>query len=172
MKNRAIDKEHEVNIKPVLKEDIKFIYEVSNNEEIMRIFHDKPTTLNQWQNFIEEWEKDVDEQNYIISRVCDGVEVGWLGINGLLSEDKIGWIKVIAISPDYWSCGYGRQAVEKVKAIFKSKGFRNIKLWTDACNKRARRCYESNGFVIQKIVEKKVGNLENVVDRVLMSCML
>ena len=51
-----------------------------------------PTQLSNWIDAISAWNCDSDEEDYII---FDGeTPIGWLGINGLLSEDKIAYIKM------------------------------------------------------------------------------
>ena len=52
-----------------------------------------------WADAIIERGQDSDEEDYII--FDELVPIGWLGLNGLSSEDKKAYIKVIALIPSY-----------------------------------------------------------------------
>jgi ribosomal protein S18 acetylase RimI-like enzyme len=54
---------------------------------------------------------------------------------------------MIAVEPAYWGRGYGRKMVELAIARGRDFGFETIQLWTQLSNERARRLYQSFGFV-------------------------
>lgn len=138
----------------------------------MNIFHDKPTSISEWDNIIDIWDKDEDEEDYVITRKSDGVHIGWIGINGLLSENKTVWIKMIVLLPRFWGNGYGSKVINEVKQILKSRGYREIQLWTDESNERAQKCYKLNEFSIMDKKQSSVGNRDILVNRLLMNCKL
>lgn len=162
----------EIILEPINKSHLKFMHTVANNNILMDIFHDNPTSIGEWDNIIDMWIKDEDEEDYVIIRKADGTRMGWIGINGLLSDNKISWIKMIALLPEFWDYGHGSEAICKVKQILKSKGFIKIQLWTDECNERAQKCYSLNGFSIIDKKQTSVGNTDYVLDRILMGCEL
>ncbi len=138
----------------------------------MNIFHDESTSISEWDNIIDIWNKDEDEEDYVITRKSDGIHIGWIGINGLLSENKTVWIKIIALLPRFWGNGYGSKVIKEVKQILKSRGYREIQLWTDESNERAQKCYKLNGFSVMDKKHGSVGNRDILVNRLLMNCKL
>ena len=76
-----------------------------------------PTQLSDWIDAISAWNCDSDEEDYII---FDGeTPIGWLGINGLLSEDKIAYIKMIVLLAQYQNKGVGAYVINQFRRIRK-----------------------------------------------------
>lgn len=164
--------ECEVFLLPIAVEHAEVICSISNNPELMEIFCEVPSSVEKWIDTIGMWLKDEDEKDYIIVKKSDGQYLGCAGINGLLSDDKVGWIKMIAILPEFWGKGYGSCAVKCLKDIFAQKGFGKVRLWTDKSNIRAQKCYEINGFQVIGEKRQKVGSLGTLKDRLLMECVV
>lgn len=57
-----------------------------NDESILKALNEVPTQVEDWTDAIAAWNRDPDEENYIIFE--GETPVGWLGINGLLSGDR------------------------------------------------------------------------------------
>lgn len=170
MKDNSLTKNCNVLIAPVKEADEEFICSIANNENLMSIFHDNPSKLQDWQYAIKEWLQDEDVKDYIIIRKEDKLPVGWVGINGLKSKDRSAWLKIIAIKPEYWGENYGSKTVAMVKNILKEQGYKKIFLWTDEANLRAQLCYKKNNFNIIDKQKLKVGSKELFKDRLLMEC--
>jgi len=170
MDNRKLDKEiiDKILLRVVKSDDVEFLYSISNNEELMKIFCDDKSSLEEWINYFHMWQQDDDEEVYIIIRKSDNKYLGWTGINGLLSEEKIVWIKMIALLPEFWGKGYGYTTINKLKDIINENGFNKVRLWTDKCNKRSQECYFNNGFKIIDEQESLVGTLNIPRERLLM----
>lgn len=77
----------------------------------------------------------------------DGRHIGnvmYYNIDGVRREAEIG---ITIGERDYWSKGYGRDAVETlVRHIFRTTGFRRVYLKTLDWNVRAQRAFEAAGF--------------------------
>ena len=68
-------------------DDKKFLYQLMNNEILMEILAEKSTNEKHWEKAIEVWKTDKDEGNFIIYNLYN-LPIGWIGINGLLSQNK------------------------------------------------------------------------------------
>lgn len=155
-------------LKSVSVDDVEFIHEVANDEILMEILCDQPTSLAVWQEAVGYWLSDPDEDDFIIIRQNDQTKLGWIGINGLRSDFGIAWIKIVELLPQYWGQGYGTVSVHAVQELLRQKSFTSVRLWTDECNLRARLFYEKLGFVPKGTKKDEVGNRQIIRDRVLM----
>lgn len=129
-----------------------------NSEEIATVLNEPPTSIEFWKEAIFEWEKDADEEDYII--LCDGSCIGWLGVNGLLSKDKTAYIKMLALLPDYQGKGIGAKALDLIINDLKNLGYVKVILYTNQRNIKAQKCYEKCGFQITKTFMEKRSNGE------------
>lgn len=159
-----------ISLKPIEVKDAWFINELSNNEDIIKILCEDPTTVDFWKEAISEWLKDEDEKDYIIVRISDNKYIGWIGINGLMEEDKSPWIKIISILPESCSKGYGKEAIKLIKANLYKQGYKSLQLWTDECNARAQGCYLKSGFIVEGKETITVGTKAILRNRLLMKC--
>ena len=143
----------------VREDDAEFLYRLMNDKTILDALDEIPTQFNDWVDAISAWNCDPDEENYII--FDESTPIGWLGINGLLSEDKVAYIKMIGLFPPYQNKGIGTYALNRALDILKSMGFTAAALYTNQSNRRAQSCYMKCGFKItEKLVEKMAnGNL-------------
>ena len=81
-----------------------------------------------------------------------------MGINGLLSEDKIAYIKIIVLLAQYQNKGVGAYVINQFLDILKSRGFVVMALYTNENNFRAQNCYMKCGF---KVTEKLTEEMAN-----------
>lgn len=158
-----------IRIAEVIAKDAPFLQELMNNEAVMAALNEVPTTVDVWKEAIAEWEQDDDEKDYIIFE--EASPIGWLGINGLSSEEKTAYIKMIALLPQYQNNGIGQyviiQAIEKLRSM----GYVSVGLYTDQNNIQAQKCYFKCGFEITNETEQKMSN-ETVIKRYRMECCL
>lgn len=134
----------------------QFLYELMNDKSVLTALNEIPTTLEIWTDAITEWEKDADEENYII--FDEHIPIGWLGINGLSAADKKAYMKMIALLPKYQNSGIGQYAVNYIIKSLKLQGYVSIGLYTDKNNIQARKCYSKCGFKVIDIIEQKMSN--------------
>lgn len=148
----------EKNIKIVLvdEKDAVFLSELMNNEEIMTALNEVPTAAEVWVDAIAEWKRDDDEEDYII--FSGDAPVGWLGINGLLSEDKRAYIKMIALLPEYQNCGIGQYVINQIADDLKRRGYVSVGLYTNQSNIKAQQCYIKCGFKITAETAQKMSD--------------
>ncbi len=148
-----------IRMQNVREEDAEFLYRIMNDKNILEALDEIPTQLNDWVEAISAWDRDPDEEDYII--FDENTPIGWLGINELLSEDKVASIKMIGLFPQYQNRGIGTYAVNQLLSMLRSRGFTAVELYTNQNNHRAQNCYMKCGFKItEKLVEKMAnGNL-------------
>lgn len=140
----------------VEKDDAQFLHNLMNNESVMAALNEVPTTIGVWMDGIAEWEQDTDEEDYII--FDESTPIGWLGINGLSSEEKRVYIKVIALIPSYQKRGIGQYVVHQMIEDLKMRGYVSLGLYTDQSNIQAQRCYSKCGF---DVTDKTIQNMSN-----------
>ena len=145
-----------INIKMVRKNDAQFLHDLMNNESIMTVLNEVPTAINVWADAIIEWGQDSDEEDYII--FDELVPIGWLGLNGLSSEDKKAYIKVIALIPSYQKRGIGQYVINQIIENLKLRGYVSIGLYTDQSNVQAQRCYLKCEFDVTDTIVQKMSN--------------
>lgn len=149
-----------ISTREVEAKDAEFLFSLMNNESILKSLNEVTTSLDTWGNAITEWEKDADEENYII--LDKGMPVGWLGVNNLESQDRQVFIKVIAILPDKQGLGIGKRTIDQLIDNLKFRGYESIGLYTDQNNVNAQKCYQKCGFVITDTIVQKMPNGEYV----------
>ena len=139
----------EVQLTPVTPDAAPFLHRLANDPILLVALGEGPSTLATWEEAIAAWLDDPDEEDFLIAAVSGGPPIGWMGINGLASIDRVAWIKMLALAPAAWGNGYGSAALRAAKAWLGAGRYTRVKLWTDATNMRARRCYEHNGFTVE-----------------------
>lgn len=142
-------------IAAVNKHDAEFLQKLMNNESIMTVLNEIPTTVEIWADAIIEWEQDSDEEDYII--FDESTPIGWLGVNGLSTKKKA-YIKVIALFPNYQNRGIGQYVIKEIIENLKLRGYSSLGLYTDQSNVRAQQCYLKCGFDIIAEIEQKMSN--------------
>lgn len=145
-----------IEVKQVTQNDALFLQQLMNNSMIMAVLNELPTSVDVWADAILEWKNDPDEEDYII--FDEDMPVGWLGINGLSSESKQVWVKVIALLPAHQGRGIGHHAMNEIIENLALRGFRSVALYTDCTNERAQRCYNRCGFEISEKTVQKMPN--------------
>ena len=145
-----------VKIFEVSENDTAFICKLMNDKNILDALKEVPTQLSDWIDAISAWNYDNDEEDYVI--FDEETPIGWLGVNGLLSEDKKAYIKMMVLLPEYQNKGIGSYVVTQLVRNLKSRKFKAIILYTDQNNLRARKCYSKCGFEVTKELIQKMSN--------------
>ena len=157
-------------IKSVCQSDAEFLNLLMNCPSVLERLNEVPTVQQDWIDAINEWSHDDDEEDYIV--YAGNTPIGWLGVNGLLGEDKEAYLKMAVFLPDYQGHGYGSFTIRELMSRLKHRGFEKIVLYTDGDNYKAQRCYQKCGF---QIVESLVETMSNgmAVTRIKMeACLL
>lgn len=140
--------------------DAQFLYSIMNDNTILGALNEVPTQLCDWEDAIREWNIDDDEEDYII---CDGeTPIGWLGINGLSSTDKIAYLKIAVIFPNYHNKGIGHRCINRVIGMLRNRNYTKVALYTNQDNRKAQACYRKCGFEITETLTEEMSNGELV----------
>lgn len=131
-------------IRAVCPEDADFLTVLMNTPGLMARLHQTSTGKRDWEEAIALWLSDADEEGYIVS--SRGQQVGWVAVNGLLSPDRLPYLKIAALLPEFQNLGLGRQVIRQLMAELRKRGYPAIRLFVDQDNHKARKCYESCGF--------------------------
>lgn len=145
-----------IRILNVCEDDAEFLYRIMNDQNILDALDEIPTQLNDWIDAISAWNCDPDEEDYII--FDEKTPIGWLGINGLLSENKIAYIKMIGLLSQYQNKGVGTYVINQILDILKSRGFTAVALYTNQNNHRAQNCYIKCGFKVTEEFSEEMAN--------------
>lgn len=147
---------NDVKILEVCENDASFLCRLMNDKKILDALNEVPTQVSDWIDAISAWNCDNDEEDYII--FDEKTPIGWLGINGLLSEDRKVYIKMIVLLPKYQNKGIGSYIVNQLVGNLKSRKFTALILYTNQNNLCAKKCYEKCGFEVTKELFQKMSN--------------
>ncbi len=146
-----------VEIKNVERSDIDFLFQLMNDTKIMKALNEPPTSKEDWIKAVNYWENDDDELDFIIWN--DDKQIGWFAFNGVQSLDKIVYLKMAAILPQYQHKGIGSYVLLQLLEVMKRKGFVKVILFTNQENVTAQKCYQKCGFrIIEELTEKMSDN--------------
>ena len=145
-----------IRILNICEDDAEFLNKIMNDKDMLDALDEIPTQINDWIDAISAWKYDSDEEDYII--FYGEIPIGWLGINGLLSEDKIAYIKMIGLLSQYQNKGIGAYVINQILGILKSRGFVAVALYTNQNNCRAQNCYMKCGFKITEELTEEMAN--------------
>lgn len=145
-----------IKLRNVHENDANFIFSIMNTDSILDSLNEIPTQLGDWEDAIKEWKQDDDEEDYVI---CDGdTPIGWIGVNGLSSSEKIAYLKLAAILPDRHNKGIGHYIISQVIEMLRQRGYSKIALYTDQDNRKARACYSKCGFEVTETLTEEMSN--------------
>lgn len=145
-----------IKLRTVTEEDACFLFSIMNIDSILEALNEVPTLLSDWQNAIQEWKNDDDEEDYIVLQ--DETPVGWLGINGLSSPDLTVYLKIAVLLPEYQGMGTGAAAIGQVIRRLQQRGYSCVSLYTDQDNSKAQACYRKCGFRIAEALMDESSN--------------
>ena len=149
-----------IKLRAVSDGDAQFLTFIMNTDSVLNALNELPTQLEDWVDAIREWSKENDEEDYIIT---DGeIPIGWLGINSLESADKVAYLKLAAILPEYHNKGIGRYAINQVIEMLRQRKYLKVALYTDQENYKARACYSKCGFEVTETFMEEMANKKTV----------
>ena len=158
-----------IRVLEVCDSDAQFLCRLMNDKNILDALNEVPTQFSDWTDAISAWNDDPDEEDYII--FDEKTPVGWLGINGLLSEDKSAYIKMLAFLPQYQAKGLGPRIVNWCLNILRARKYETVILYTNQNNVRAQKCYAKCGFKVTEELSEEMSN-GDIVERYKMGCTL
>lgn len=151
-----MDQSDNIRIRSVSENDTGFLNQLMNHPSVLQALNEKPTEKQDWADAIKEWLCDSDEEDFIIMN--GDVPIGWLGINGLLNEDRTVYLKMAVLLPDFQGYGFGTTAIHELVCGLKQREIRKIILYTDRDNSIAQACYKKCGF---KIADSLIETMSN-----------
>lgn len=149
-----------IKLRAVSDDDAQFLAFIMNTDTVLNALNELPTQLEDWVDAIKEWSKDNDEEDYIISD--DETPIGWLGINSLESADKIAYLKLVAILPNYHNKGIGYHAISQVIDMLRKRKYLKVALYTDQENYKAKACYSKCRFEVTETFMEEMANGKTV----------
>ncbi|MBE5803516.1 MAG: GNAT family N-acetyltransferase [Clostridiales bacterium] len=141
-----------IRLRSIHPHDDVFLHTLMNHPEIMARLHQPPTSLADWEEAIQLWRSDPDEKGFIV--LCDEQPIGWFAINSLLSPERLPYIKMAVLLPEYQNQGIGRRVLVRLCEILHAEGYPAVRLYTDQDNLMAQRCYRQSGFRIINAMEE------------------
>ncbi|MCD7785612.1 MAG: GNAT family N-acetyltransferase [Oscillospiraceae bacterium] len=138
--------DYKIEIKTVAQGDAEFLYLLMNKDAILERLNEVPTTLDDWAEAIKIWEGDSDEENYIVW--LNGGRIGWFSFNNLQSADKVAYLKMAVLLPEYQHRGIGTAVLRRLLEDLKDRGYSTVMLYTNADNVNAQKCYQKCGFTV------------------------
>ena len=151
---------NKIKLRAVSDDDAQFLTFIMNTDTVLNALNELPTQLEDWVDAIKEWSKDNDEEDYII--LDDETPIGWLGINSLESADKVAYLKLAAILPNYHNKGIGHYAISQVIEMLRQRNYLKVALYTDQENYKARTCYSKCGFEVTETFMEEMANGKTV----------
>ena len=151
---------NKIKLRAVSDDDAQFLTFIMNTDTVLNALNELPTQLEDWVDAIKEWSKDNDEEDYII--LDDETPIGWLGINSLESADKVAYLKLAAILPNYHNKGIGHYAISQVIDMLRQRNYLKVALYTDQENYKARTCYSKCGFEVTETFMEEMANGKTV----------
>lgn len=154
-----------MNDKPICKDtrietvrlnDAAFLHTLMNCPSVLQSLNEVSTEKQDWIDAIKEWNRDKDEEDYIVFH--KDIPIGWLGINGLLHDDKTAYLKMAVFLPDYQGQGFGTAAIQALLCSLQDRGIKEILLYTDCDNHRAQACYKKCGFQVIETLSDTMSN--------------
>nr|WP_283809116.1 GNAT family protein [Tumebacillus amylolyticus] len=95
--------------------------------------------------------------------------IGTVSYSGLDAFERVATIGMMIGERAYWGGGYGTEALEQfLYVLFRRLNLRRVELDTHEANKRAIRCYEKAGFVIEGVRRKRRYTINGYQDQILM----
>ena len=158
-----------IHIRPVNETDAVFLNTLMNDPSVLQALNEAPSGLSDWTGAIREWLDDKDEEDLIV--VYGSTSIGWLGVNGLLNEDKKAYLKMAALLPDYQGLGLGARAIRELMCSLKHRGIAKLALYTDRDNLKAQACYQRCGFEVKESLTETVSNGKTIPRFLMEACL-
>jgi RimJ/RimL family protein N-acetyltransferase len=130
------------------EEDNTPIREWSQNEEVHRLLDALPHKPKSEEE-IKKWMESSEDNafRFAIRLNDDGRIIGFVELDGILWNHRVGWISISIGEKQSWANGYGKEAMRCLLAYaFHELNLYRLQLTVFSYNERAIRLYESLGF--------------------------
>ncbi|ARW81627.1 MULTISPECIES: spermidine N1-acetyltransferase [Aeromonas] len=134
-----------LSLRPLEREDLKFVHQLNNNASIMRYWFEEP--YEAYMELAQLYDKhihDQQERRFILE--VEGTNVGLVELVDIRSIHRRAEFQII-IAPAYQGLGYAKTATLKaMKYAFNVLNLHKLYLIVDSDNAKARHVYQSLGF--------------------------
>jgi len=151
-----------IRLKPTVENDLNFVLQAENHQ-------DNSAFVGQWtkQHHLDSLSND-DIAHFIIEIIADNSSVGYTILKGLTDLNQIIELKRLVITDK--GKGYGRETLRLIKKLsFEQLKAHRLQLDVKEHNIRAKKLYESEGFIIEGCLRECFKNLDKWESLILMS---
>lgn len=156
-------------IRPINVQDAAFINSLMNCPSVLQVLNEVPSELQDWIDAINAWQSDADEEDFVV--LHGNTPIGWLGINGLLNEDRKAYLKMAVLLPDYQGIGLGTKAIQELMSCLRQRGVKKLALYTDRSNRKAQACYRKCGFKVIGSLTETMSNGKTIPRFIMEVCL-
>jgi RimJ/RimL family protein N-acetyltransferase len=170
-----------IHIRPMEMTDLDRIYEFRMDEEVMFWaaggFGDAIFSQAQMENAVDQDHSQNADRTFVIEVDVEDAEdeeearvvIGQISYRGFNRVNHSAEIGMFIGDRNYWSKGIGTEVVKQfVRMLFRRYNLHRIDIDTFSDNKRAIRCYEKCGFVVEGVRRKKFWTMNGYRDQVIM----
>ena len=93
------------------------------------------------------WQRGLRDENGICFVAGDPI-LGFVFAEPCRDDSQVGEVDAIYVEPSTWGAGVGRRLLARAEEELRERGFDDAVLWVLEDNPRARRFYESAGWVL------------------------
>ena len=148
----TLQKTKKMTLRPMEKDDLKFVHCINNNAKIMRYWFEEPfETFTELRQLYDQHVHDQRERRFICENP-DGNAVGLVELVEINHIHRRGEFQII-VAPD-WQCrGYATEATTlAINYAFKVLNLHKLYLVVDVENKSAVNIYEKCGFKTEGVM--------------------
>jgi len=151
-----------IRLKPTVENDLDFVLQAENHQ-------DNSAFIGQWtkQHHLDSLSNN-DIAHFIIERITDNYFVGYTILKGLTDHNQIIELKRIVITDK--GKGYGGETLRLIKKLsFEELSAHRLQLDVKEHNIRAKKLYESEGFIVEGCLRECLKTSEKWESLILMS---
>lgn len=137
--------------------DALLLQRLMNEPAVLEAVGERPSRLLFWQDCLRTWCADPDEANYAVLEGETGVPLGWLGLHGLLRNDRTVAVKMLALLPPFWGKGYGAAALRLTVPWLRADSHERLLVDVLQTNARGLAFCERHGFVLARSLRRRAG---------------
>ncbi len=147
--------DNQVALRPLEREDLKFVHTLDNNASVMRYWFEEPfASFDELQQIYESHTHDQSERRFIITNV-NLAPVGLVELVEINHIHRHAEFQII-ISPAYHGRGYAQQATRQaIDYVFQVLNLHKLSLYVDTENHAAIHVYKKLGFSEEGILREE-----------------
>ncbi|MFC7063232.1 GNAT family N-acetyltransferase [Halobacillus seohaensis] len=145
---KAILHGNRVRLGSVTDQHLEIISEWFHNSHFLRRFDAVPAEPKTWES-LQEWRDEaMKNNNHFLFSICDGKTfIGYVELDGILWNQRNGWVAIAIGHPDHQAQGYGTEAMELlINYAFHELNLHRLQLTVFEYNQPAIWLYEKLGF--------------------------